>query len=193
MKTKYLLLLMFLLSCFAAKTFSQLVFINQYTGPGGSTNVSNAIATDASNNSYVTGFTTGILSGHDITTVKYDPTGRLIWARSYNGTGNSTDEAYAITLDNLGNIYVTGSTTGTNTDKDMIIIKYNSAGTQQWLSTYSSTGSFPDEAYAITLDVSGDPVISGYSNVAGLGNQMTLIKYDANSGVQTWIQTSSGI
>lgn len=187
MKTKYILLIVFGLSCFASNSYSQLVFLNQFSGGGGGQNVSNAMVTDANNNSYVTGYTTGILSGHDITTLKYDPSGRLVWSQTYNGTGNGTDEAYAITLDAAGNVYVAGSSTGLTSDKDMIMIKYNNNGTQQWLRIYSSTGSFPDEAYAITIDAANNPIMSGYSNVAGVGNSMTVVKYNPTGDLQ-WAQ-----
>ena len=191
MNTKYILLFICVLSLITADTHSQLVFLNQFNGGGGGSNASNAITADGSGNSYVTGYTTGLTSMHDITTLKYDASGRLIWARSYNGTGNNTDEAYAITIDNSGNIYVAGSTTGLLSDKDMIIIKYNNSGVQQWAKIYSSPGIFPDEAYAITLDASGDPIISGYSYLEGSGNVMTIIKYDVY-GNQTLFTTGSG-
>src|SRR5438105_2824228 len=186
MKTKFLLLLMFLMSLIAGSSYSQLVFLNRFSGNGGGGNVSNAITVDAAGNTYVTGYTTGLLSGHDITTLKYSPGGLLIWSRTYNGPGNSTDEAYAITLDNLGNVIVAGASVDAGTDKDMITIKYDNNGNNEIDMRYTSQDDYPDEAYAITIDALNNIIVSGYCYTQN-GNQLAVIEYDP-SGAELWDQ-----
>jgi hypothetical protein len=74
------------------------------------------ITSDPSNNIYVTGYTGGSLDGNassgdnDSFVAKYDSGGIKQWTRQI-GTSNN-DQAYDITSDPSGNIYVTGNTGG---------------------------------------------------------------------------------
>jgi uncharacterized delta-60 repeat protein len=174
--------------CFVTQVNSQLAWLNLYNGPSGGDDGSNAVTIDASGNTYITGFTTGASGMRDITTLKYNSKGGLVWSRTYNGSANGQDEAYAITIDASGNVYVAGYSTRLITDRDMILIKYSNSGLQQWVRTYNGPGSSSDVAYAITVDRSGNPIITGYSYDLLLGLQMTTIKYSPY-GVILWIDT----
>ncbi len=185
MKTIYSLLILFLL-CFISQAHAQQQWLNLYNGESGGSDGSNAVIVDAANNTYVTGFTTGVGTMKDITTLKYNSRGSLVWSMTYNGSGNSEDEAYAITVDATGNIYIAGYTTNTSTGRDMIIIKYNNSGQQNWVQTYNGSGNGQDEAYAITVDNFGDPIIAGYSFHTDMGLQMTVIKYNSSGNLQ-WV------
>ena len=190
MKSQYVVLLGFLAMCISINSYTQQMYASRYSGLGDGYNVGTAVTADTSGNAYVTGYTTGMISGHDITTIKYNPIGRLLWSATYDGDGGSTDEAYAIVKDALNNIYVPGASVGSGTDKDMVIIKYDPTGAQKWVRRYTSSGSHPDVSSAITIDASGNPIIAGYSYVNG-GNAVTVIKYDP-SGNQLWVRTGDG-
>jgi len=100
------------------------------------------IATDASGNSYVVGYTynggldgNSPLGGHDPFIVKYDSLGNKQWTKQF-GT-SSGDDAYAVTTDSSGFIYVAGYTNGGldgNTSagsNDLFLVKYDSDGNKQ--------------------------------------------------------------
>jgi len=83
---------------------------------GASSDCDLGIATDASGNSYVTGYFQGIASfgttnlttsgGSDIFVTKLDGDGNWLWAKQAGGT--SWDYGYGIAIDSSGNSYVTG-------------------------------------------------------------------------------------
>lgn len=56
------------------------------------------------------------------------------WIRRYNGPGDSLDVAWAMAVDNSGNVYVTGESWGSGTGSDYTTIKY-----VQFLSNFSGS------------------------------------------------------
>jgi hypothetical protein len=87
-----------------------------------------ALALDTEGNVVVTGKSVGSGSSFDYLTIKYNHDGEILWYSRYNGTGNGSDAAVALAVDDLGHVYVTGSSEGQNntngTAKDYVTIKY---------------------------------------------------------------------
>ncbi len=135
-----------------------------------------AIAVDGSTNVYVTGTSYSSATGYDYATVKYDSAGAQRWVARYNGPGNDLDEANAITLDDLRNVYVTGTSLGSGTFSDYATVKYDASGAQQWVARYSSPGNSSDDATAIAVDASGNVYAAGSTSFTD-GTQYTTIKY----------------
>src|SRR5688572_28735960 len=128
-----LLSIFFLIQAEGFAQFSQ-EWVARYNGPLNSTDVAQSIAVDASGNVYVTG-STGFFTESDYATIKYYPAGVMLWEARYNGPRNALDEAWALTLDADGNVYVTGASTGLSS-LDYATIKYNSAGVLQWVARF---------------------------------------------------------
>jgi uncharacterized delta-60 repeat protein len=136
--------------------------------------------------SYVTGYSTGVLSGKDYCTIKYDQNGVQQWVNIYNGSGNAEDKAYAITLDKYFDVLVTGYSTGLNDSHDMTTIKYNSLGVQEWVAVYNGSASKNDEGYALIADDQGNVYVTGFSTEVNGGSDICTIKYNSG-GVQQWV------
>ena len=142
----------------------------------------NAIATDASGNSYVAGAiqTNGIfptvsfdnitLTGHgdyDWFIAKYDGSGNVIWAKSAGSAAG--DIARGVAVDPSGNVYVCGLFSGIMTVDgitvtsdglfDAFLAKYDGNGTLIWLKRAGGTGS--DIAHGIVIDALGQVAIVG--------------------------------
>jgi len=151
------------------------------------------IKLDAAGNFYVTGYTyRGVgVNDYDIVTIKYASNGVLVWVALYDGPGHSDDNAYELALDNAGNIYVTGYSTGKAKSKDFTTVKYNSAGVQQWVARYNAPSDTTDIAYGIALDANNNVYVTGYSIGAGGNFDYLTIKYNTN-GVQQWLARYNG-
>jgi uncharacterized delta-60 repeat protein len=100
-------------------------WVRRYDGPSGAQDVANALVLDAAGNVYVTGLSQNDPHGIDYTTIRYDATGTLQWLTIYNGPGNTGDYARAMTIDAVGNVYVTGESYGGATSIDYATIKYS--------------------------------------------------------------------
>ncbi len=163
-----------------------------YNGLVNGGDYSYAMTVDANSNVYVTGrIDNGGTTQSDITTIKYDANGNQQWVVSYNGAGNGLDEAKAIVTDASGNIYIGGRTYVGANDYDIVIIKYNSSGIQQWVYTYNGTGNNYDGVISIALDQSLNIYASGESIGAGSGSDYILIKL-TNSGTQSFVRRYNG-
>lgn len=163
-----------------------------YDGTGNGYDEARAIVTDSSGNVYVTGYSAGPSANYDIVTIMYNPSGVQQWATRYNGTANGFDEGYDIAVDTLGNVYVTGGATTTTSNANYVTLKYNTAGVQQWATTYSNNNANVECAYAITLDLTGNVYITGTSfGPTANDNDIATIKYN-NAGVQQWVRRYNG-
>lgn len=110
-----------------------------YNGAANLDDQSFDVGVDISNNIYVTGLSDNGSVGnqnYNYITVKYSPSGHQDTVLSYNGTGNNYDVSNAVLVKGTS-IYVTGSSLGTNSQQDMLTIKYD--GTVLGVSELSST------------------------------------------------------
>src|SRR5262249_31869688 len=122
-----------------------------------------------------------------------DPDGQQQWAARYNGPDNGDDGAEGIALDSSGNVYVTGSSVNASGFADYVTIKYDSAGQGQWARRYYGTpGNYPDEAYAIAVDGSGNAYVTGTSLFyTDASYDYGTIKYNS-AGQQQWVARYNG-
>jgi len=162
------------------------LWIERYDGPGNSLDIAHALALDASGNVIVAGRSSGITTGLDYATIKYDPYGNQLWADRYGGH-QLDDAASAVTSDASGNVYVTGTSVAQVTSYDYATLKYYSDGTRAWVKRYSGkgpSGSGTDYAYDIAVDDSGNVYVTGY---AFGGYRAATVMYDGD-GSTVWIE-----
>ena len=151
------------------------------------------IVVDSAGNVYVTGYSNGRETGYDYTTIKYDSSGHELWVARYNGPANSYDSASDITVDALGNVYVTGSSQDLTTVRPTTI-KYNSSGQKLWVARYNSV--YEGYGKAVAVDILGNVYVGGSSNDTGAPSpgawfDYVIIKYDS-SGHQLWVARYNG-
>ena len=167
-------------------------WVARYNGPGSGVDGAGAVVVDSSGNVYVTGSSRSSGIDSDSATIKYNSSGVEQWVARYNGTGNDDDGTGSIAIDSSGNVYVTGSSVGLETNKDYITIKYNNSGVEQWVARYNGTSDYEDGADSIAIDSSGNVYVTGYSHGSGTYDDYVTIKYN-NAGVEQWIARYNGI
>jgi uncharacterized delta-60 repeat protein len=169
--------------------FGDTLWTRIYNGPGNLSDEALAVVTDSSGNVYVCGKSFSVNGLDDFVTIKYSSTGTEQWIRRYGG--NLNDIAYALTVDNSGNVYVTGGISESN-GFDFATIKYNSAGDSLWVKKYNGLpGNSSDIATSISIDNTGNVLVTGTS-WGGISNYDCLtIKYDPN-GAQQWLARYNG-
>jgi hypothetical protein len=123
--------------------------------------------------------------------VKLNSAGVFQWIDRHTSSGNADDELFDLVLDAPGNIYATGFETNSATGKNFWTAKYSSAGTIVWSATYNGPYNDIDEAYSITLDRTGNVIITGKSDGGASAFDMATVKYNS-SGVQQWASRFNG-
>jgi len=133
--------------------------------------------------------------------------GLTAWSQRFGSTLD--DVGYSVATDASGNVFVTGSFTGTVNfggsnlvsagDLDIFLAKYNAAGVHQWSQRFG--GINLDEVSSVAVDASGNVVITGdFSGTANFGGanlvsaanlDAFLAKYNA-AGVHQWSQRYGG-
>lgn len=185
------------------------------------------VATDNNGNCYITGwfgsdtisfgsttfYNTGAGWSWDAFVVKLDPSGSVLWAKSFAGT--DTDSGTDIEIDVFGNCVVSGYymsstiafdsftlTSTSSTSFPMFLAKLDTNGNVIWASSAGGTngvGVVPD---ALKLDATGNCFIAGHfgctgltigsSNISAGGNTYAFIaKYNAN-GNGVWATAIDG-
>src|SRR5690606_25056595 len=139
--------------------------------------VSQALSVDDSGNSYVVGYFENLiifgsdtlisLGQEDIFISKLDSQGQFIW--SVRGGGVKSDTIHDITVDALGNSYVTGVfgdtvslgnvTISSLGDKDMFVAKLNAQGQYVW--ALNGGGIKESAGYGISIDNQSNIIVTG--------------------------------
>jgi hypothetical protein len=175
----------------------------------GATDYGISITTDSDANIYIVGQFFGQYIIFDIDTLrnndtsgntadifisKFDSTGNVIWVKSFGGTND--EGGSGITLDKLGNIYVTGcfksniikygniSITNLNNGFEIFLVKYNSDGDIIWAKNSIGTDHYVN---GITIDSHRNVYIAGgyWSGNITFGN--FILAGNTHGGVNSFI------
>jgi Beta-propeller repeat len=113
------------------------------------------------------------------------------WVRNYS-SGHEPEFAfaYATAVDGFGDVYVTGSSYGSNGLPDYATIKYSSSGDTLWVQRYNGPGDNWDAATELVLDAAGNVYVTGHSYGPDDFDYVT-IKYGP-AGTQEWVATYDG-
>jgi hypothetical protein len=178
---------------------------------GGSTSDQGyGVAVDSSGNPYVTGSFSGTADfdpgsgedsrtsngGTDILLSGFDSAGNYLWADTWGGS--ASDQGRGVAVYSTGDVYVTGSFTGTvdfdpgaivdsrdsNGSTDVFLSQFDSIGNYFWADTWG--GSAADQGNGVAVDASGNVFVTGGFSWSWTGG----VDFDPGSGDDT--RTSNG-
>ncbi|TND08552.1 MAG: hypothetical protein FD123_2056 [Bacteroidetes bacterium] len=202
---------------FLSKTNAAGVYQWAVSGGGTGSDRGLSVKADAAGNSYITGFfyntatfsSQNVISAgqQDVFVAKYDPSGTLLWLRSGGGTG--ADIGNGITVDNSGNVIITGEFAGTasfgsqvltsmNGTTDVFTVKYDASGNVLWAEKGSAH--MTDRGLDVSCDATGNVFITGQFSdtitfdqvhLNNMVNAVFVVKYDPN-GVEQWFRRIGG-
>jgi len=172
------------------------LWVKRYNGSGFGARALSVAASPTGNTVFVTGESTNqAQTALDYATVAYNATtGTQVWAKRYNGPGNSTDDATSLGVSPTGStVYVTGYSVGSTHSYAYATIAYNAAtGTQRWIQRYDAHGGFEDTAYSVAVSSTGTVFVTGSALTGGAtGQDYTTIAYNP-AGTQLWVKNYSG-
>ena len=180
-----------------------------------------ALVADGSGYLYATGYVAGSMlsetgavldsaGGDDAWIAKLTVEGDLVWVVQLGS--DADDRANGIAIDDRGNVYVVGYTTGVmpgietgtsdkteNADnlEDAWIAKYTSDGSRDWIVQFGSNDN--DRATGVTVDESGGVYAIGKTEDSltddpredGSGERAWVAKFRASSGERVWLEQLS--
>jgi hypothetical protein len=201
------------LDVFLVKWNTNGVFQWKQSFGGTSSDSGRGVAFDGAGNVFVTGDFTGTMANmggaslvsageRDIFLGKFNSSGTHQWSKRFGDT--AYDSGADVGTDNSGNVFVTGSFSGTvnfgggnvpfvGGSSDVFLAKFNTAGVHQWSKGFGGLDS--DAAYSVAVDASGNSVIVGiFGRTTNLGSgdltsaglwDIFLARYDTN-GTPRW-------
>ena len=152
------------------------LWTNRYTRASSSDDEACALAVDGNNDVIVTGSADNF-STIDYATIKYSSAGLPLWTNRYNQPGNYANNPAAMAVDGSNDVIVTGASGVNTTTNDYATVKYSSTGAPLWTNRYNGPPNGDDQATAMTIDRSGNIIITGYSMGTGSGYDFATIKY----------------
>jgi hypothetical protein len=168
-------------------------WVRRYAGPTYGEDRPTCIALDGEGNVYVAGASSGSGTSYDFCTIKYDANGKQLWVQRYDGPTHGSDWPCRLTLDNKGNVAVTGRVTDAGSGQvSACTIRYDTDGNQLWIQVYDGYPYANASALDTAADGAGNVYLTGnrYDAIASGQHDFTA-KYDAN-GSLCWLHGWEG-
>lgn len=139
------------------------------------------IAVDSAGDVYVCGSLSGV-TGLDFLVVKYNAAGSEVWTRRYDGASKD-DAAVALVAVPGGGVAVTGYITETVGGRKFMTVKYDGAGSAEWVRFHDISAGQDDSPVGLVATPSGDVIVAG--TAAG---KVVTVRYSA-AGNERWVSS----
>ncbi len=185
MKIIKLLIILAVLSL-AQRSVSQfsLDWVKSYNPISNNLQSANDIAVDDEGNSYLLGYTSRGFNGADVALAKFNASGSLIWARSFDGGNeNNSDLGKSLAIVKTGSvthIYAACAISVSGYGNQSGLLKYDTSGNLLW-SKSIATG-YNTSVSCVSNDFSGNIFVAG-----GTSAEPYVVKFNAN-GDSLWMK-----
>lgn len=183
------IILVIVIACFSLSiSFAQVTreWARYYNGPANLNDYAKDTEVDTNGYIYVAGTSDNGVGGSDITLVKYDSSGQQLWVERYN-LNNGIGEFERSTLDDEGNIILTGYISYNYDSVKVITIKYNPQGQLLWSRIFFNPDYF-NLCRSITTDNDGNIYVVGRQDHRQIdAEQIFTIKYNGSGDLQ-WVK-----
>jgi cysteine-rich repeat protein len=166
-----------------------ILWTQTYTSAGAAADRAYAIAADVDGNFIVAGYET-VGGQRDVWLRKFDPAGTPLWTQGYAGAEGLDDTAYALAVDQNGDIVVAGYESTAAIPTLAWLRRLDLNGNELWTDTYAGSAAEGAQALGVTIDAAGDITYVGFETVGGLG-RMLIRKY-SSVGTVKWTETIEG-
>lgn len=183
------------LSFFSLNAQLNEIWHRSYNGQGDFSDAFTCVTSDLQGNTYVGGYTDRTGENSNFLVAKYNSSGKLLWYKSWNGTGNGPDQANKIVFSN-NRIYAAGFVNSSVVGHDFFLIALSADGDSIWAKTYNDAAfNQYDIANDMVINSNGDIVLTGQSDrdPTNIGNDDYLtVSYNSN-GTFLWAKRYNGI
>jgi len=141
---------------------------------------------------YVSGGSQLNIDKWQMATIIYDMSNgnEIAVKRSQGNATSGIDEVYDLTLDNSGNVYVTGAVKNQNSGYDISIYKLDPQLNILWEKHHDGYGD-DDKGKGIKVDNQGNVYVAGFVSHPNEGKNYSLLKYNSSGALQ-WSREFNG-
>lgn len=173
-----------------ASATGAVVWADSLDGPASGDDEAFSVTVDPSGNIFAAGYIT-TAKGVDVWVRKYKDNGpdySIVWTQTYDDTSNAADYAFGVAADLHGNVIVSGSETGTDSQLNAWIRKYDADGNTLWTQDYRGAFELNTAASGVAVDSSDNVIVTGYTTLAGPTSDIWVRKYSP-AGTILWTQS----
>lgn len=175
----------------------KLLWSRTWDGGSGGDEFFGTILFDSADNIITSGTAVNPSGNTDIVTIKYSPSGQLLWAEFYDGPLSGDDEAYgwpSVGVDASDHVYASGYSQAADGVYEFVALKYDASGSLAWAQRWRGPNQTYPHSYGYSIKVArgGNVYVSGAArNLAG-NSDYVLLKYDSD-GNPLWQQLFDGV
>lgn len=165
----------------------------RYDGLGHRVDYPVGMVTDKAGNVYVAGLMESLAKSpqgttdKDIVLIKYDPTGKRLWVKTYGGSGKKDDYVGALVIDSDDSLYLVGAVIGKAGVSTLVILKYTPSGVLVWSQAYLGIEGIGAGGSGLTMDANFLYVIGG-TRAKQTGDDFLTLKC-SKTGSIVWAQS----